>query len=239
LVSVVVSSNFATIRLRQISMPKNPESPRLSWTIWVYGLFFGSFSLVLLSVVVGLFDTTTELVPAHEKIQQFLLVFAGLCGLMTCGAGVYFTRGLKISQRIVLPLVFLFETAIGVFLMGGHLASIAEGWIDFPAGRTHTEVVPMQISRAYETHGKGSSQYIQTMPIWSTLEITRADFVFMRDHRRSEDDVKDTDEIKSRGYFCAMVTVEWTDKAVRILHAGSDKLPAGTVVVCPGLYRAH
>jgi hypothetical protein len=164
LVSVVVSSNFATIRLRQISMPKNPESPRLSWTIWVYGLFFGSFSLVLLSVVVGLFDTTTELVPAHEKIQQFLLVFAGLCGLMTCGAGVYFTRGLKISQRIVLPLVFLFETAIGVFLMGGHLASIAEGWIDFPAGRTHTEVVPMQIHAPMRRTAKGAVNTFRQCP---------------------------------------------------------------------------
>jgi len=107
-----------------------------------------------------------------------------------------------------------------------------EGWLDFPSGKSHTRQVLFVISRAYQTHGKGSSQYIQTMPIWSNLEITREDFAFMRNHRPG-DDGQNADEISSRGYFCAKVTIEQTDKALRILHSGSQKLPQGAVILCP------
>ena len=117
--------------------------------------------------------------------------------------------------------------------MTGHLASIVEGWVDFPKGKSHTHQALFLISRAYQTHGKGSSQYIQTMPIWSNLEIAREDFTFMRSHRSPDDDGNNPDEISSRGYFCAKVTIEQSDNALRILHSGSQKLPQGTVILCP------
>ncbi len=190
-------------------------------------------SLIILSMILGRFDTTTELAPAHDGIQNACLVVSGLCGLLACVTAIYFTRMITIVQRIVLPLVLMFLTAIGIFLVTGHLSSIAEGWVDFPKAKSHTHPAFFLISRAYQTHGKASSQYIQTMPIWSTLEITREDFAFMRNHRSPEDRGKNPNEISSRGYFCAKVNVEESDNALRILHAGSQKLPQGTVILCP------
>lgn len=199
--------------------------------IWV--LFFGSLALIPLSIALGWFDTTTELIPTHEKVDLACFAIATLCGLLVCTAGIHLTRNLSGAQRIVLPIVIMLEAGIGIFLVTSHIAAIAEGRLDFPSGKTHTREVLLQISRAYQTHGKGRSQYIQTMPIWSNLEITPEDFAFMKSNRRSDDEGHDPDEISSRGYFCAKATIQQSDKALRILHAGSQKLPEGTVILCP------
>ena len=199
----------------------------------IWALFFGSLLLIPLSIALGWFDTTTELIPRHEKVDQACLAIAALCGLLAGGTGIFLTRRLTIIQRIMLPLVIVVETAIGIFMVANHAASIAEGWLDFPTGKTHTRQVLFQISRAYQTHGKDSSQYIQTMPVWANLEISREDYLFMRNHRRPGDDGHNPDEISSRGYFCAKLTIEQSDKATRILHTGSQKLPGGAVIFCP------
>jgi hypothetical protein len=178
-------------------------------------------SLIVLSIILGRFDTTTELRPRHDGIQKACLVVAGLCGLIACVTTIYLTRMLTIVQRIMLPLVFMFVTAIGIFLVTGHLSSIVEGWVDLPKGKSHTHQVFFLISRAYQTHGKGSSQYIQTTPIWSTLEIA-SDYAFMRNRHGPDDDGSNPDEISSRGYFCAKVTIEQSGNALRILHSGSQ-----------------
>lgn len=140
-------------------------------------------------------------------------------------------------QRIVLPLVLVVVASIGIFLVANPTASILEGRMDFPAGKTHVRQAVIQISRAYQTHGKSSSQYIQTMPIWPDFEITHQDFVFMQRNRRPGDDGHSADEISSHGYFCAKVTIEQSDRAIRILHAGSQELPEGTVILCPSATR--
>jgi hypothetical protein len=199
----------------------------------IWALFFGSFSLIPLSIALDWFNTTTELIPTHEKIDQACLAIAALCGLLTFCTGIYLTRKLTIIQRIMLPLVIMLVAAIGIFMVANDTASIMEGRLDFPAGKTHKRQVLLQISRAYQTHGKGSSQYLQTMPIWSNLEITREDFAFMRNNRRPGADDHNPDEISSDGYFCAKLAIEESDKALRILHAGSQKLPGGTVILCP------
>jgi hypothetical protein len=140
---------------------------------------------------------------------------------------------LKPVQRIALPLAIMFEAALGVFMIGNQVSSLVEGWRDFPAATSHTREGLIPISRAYQTHGKGSSQSIQTMPIWSDLEITEEDFAFMKSNRSPSDPGRNPDEISSRGYFCAKVMVEQSGEALRILHAGSQKLTKGTVVICP------
>jgi hypothetical protein len=185
-------------------------------------------------MAIGWFDDTTQLTPTHQNVDQVCLAIAGLCGLLALGAAIYLTRKLSVVQRIVLPLVIMFEAAIGTGLVAIHAASIVEGRLDFPAGRTTTRPVLLMISRAYQTHGKGRSQYIQTMPVWTNLEIAPGDFSFMQNNRRPGDDGRNRDEISSRGYFCATVDLEQSGQALRILHAGSRKLPQGTVIVCPG-----
>lgn len=219
-------------------MPQSPENQEGVSAKSIWGLFLGTLSLIPLSMALGWFDTTTELIPAHEQADLACFVIAVLGGLFACGMGIYLTRKLAVSQRIVLPLVIMLEAAIGIFMVSHHTASIVEGWMDFPAGKTHTREVLFPIARAYQTHGKGASQDIQTMPIWSDLEITREDFAFMQNHRRPGDDGRNPDEISSQGYFCAKVTIEQSGNALRILHAGSQKLPEGTVILCPSPTRA-
>ena len=67
-------------------------------------MFFGCLSLILLAMILGRFDTTTEVFPAHERVDQACLALDALCGLLACGAGIYLTRKLTIIQRIMLPL---------------------------------------------------------------------------------------------------------------------------------------
>ena len=227
------SIESATVSAYTPFMPLSSEEQQPFSAKALWALFLGSLSLVPISLIFGLFDTTTELLPRHDEIDQTLIAVAGLCGLVVCGMGIYLTRKLTIKQRIMLPLVLTFETAIGLFLVDGHVASIVEGWHDFPAQTSHTREALFPISRAYQTDGKGSSQYIQTAPIWTNLEITREDYAFMRTHRNPDDHGQNTDEISSRGYFCANGTVEQSDNALRILHSGSRKLPQGTVILCP------
>ncbi len=198
-----------------------------------YLLFFGSLLLIPISMAVGWFDNTTELLPRHERADVACLIVAGLCGVLAGGTGIYLTRKLKLSQRIVLPLVITLEAAVGVFLVTGHAASIVEGWADFPAGKTELRQVLIRIGLAYRTHGKSASQYIRTMPFGSDLEINGKDFTYMQSHRGPGDNGRDPDRIASGGFFCAKVMVERSDNALRILHAGSHKLPEGTVIVCP------
>jgi hypothetical protein len=214
-------------------MPQSLKNGQVVPVKSIWTLFFGSLSLIPLSRALGWFNTTTELIPTHERVDQACLAIAALCGLLACGTGIYLTRRLTIIQRIMLPLVIMLEAALGIFMVFNHTASIVEGWLDFPAGKTHTREALFQISRAYQTHGKGSSQYIQTMPVWSTLEITREDYAFMRNNRRPGNDGHNPDEISSGGYFCAKLTIEQSEKAIRILHSGSQKLPDGTVIFCP------
>jgi hypothetical protein len=208
------------------------KKPQTAPARTIQGLFLGSVSLLGLAAILGRFDTTTELVPTHEAIQEVSLIIGGFAGLLVCATAIYLTRMLSIIQRVMLPLGLMFVTAIGVFLVANRSASIVEGWVDFPKEKSHTIQALLRISRAYQTHGKGASQYIQTMPIWSNLEITREDFTLMQAHRSPDDAGKNPDEILSRGYFCAKVEIEQSGNALRILHSGSQKLPQGTVVPC-------
>jgi hypothetical protein len=111
--------------------------------------------------------------------------------------------------------------------------STIDGALDFPPEHTRSFPALLKISRAYQTHGKGRSWNIQTTPIWTNLDITETDYDFIASHRRPGDAGRDPDEISSRGYFCAKVTLQRAGEAMRIMHAGTRKLPTGTVVVCP------
>jgi hypothetical protein len=65
------------------------------------------------------------------------------------------------------------------------------------------------------------------------MEVTESDYQFMLSHRRPGDTLHNPDEISSKGHFCAKVTLQESDRALRVLHAGSRKLPPGTVIFCP------
>ncbi len=121
---------------------------------------------------------------------------------------------------------------LSVFLLSSRVAELVENYIDFPAGSTETYPSFLLINRAYRTQGKGQSWNIQTTPISSNLDITESDYTFMLHHRRPGDDGHNPNEISSKSYFCAKVTMQQSGSALRVLNAGSRKLPGGTVVVC-------
>jgi hypothetical protein len=219
-------NTIASMAERIRKAPANSEAK-------IWALYLGSFALLGIYEVLGLFDTTMELAPSHGGIDKACLAVAALCGIAALGWSIYLTQGLKPIQRIILPPVLLLLASIGTFMLASRLAYIEVGRLDFPAGKTQTRKALFPVYRAFETHGRyGNTDYVQLMATGTELEIGLQDFAFMRNHRLL-DQGSDSDQISSNGYFCILVTIEEFGSSLRILHSGSQKLPAGTVVLCP------
>ena len=190
-------------------------------------------ALLLVAVVLGQFDRTTELTPSHDGAMQFTLLIAGAAGLACGGISIRESKGMAVWRRILTACSLVLLGFIAVFLLSSRVADLVEARVDFPPGKTRTYPGLQTIWRAYRTHGKGQSWNIQTTPLWSNLEVTESDYEFMLAHRNPEDRGRNPDEISSHGFLCARVTLEQSGNALRVLHAGNQKLPAGTVIVCP------
>jgi len=197
------------------------------------GWFIGFGVLLLLFVVLGWFDNTTELSPSHDNVLQACFVIAGIAGLVCGGVAIRNSKRMAVWRRSALALSMTLLGFLSVFLVTSRSASMIAGWIDFPPSKTRTYQTVFKISRAYQTHGKGRSWNVQTTPIWSNLEITEDDYKFMLNHQLPGDAPRDPDEILSNGYFCARVAIQQSGGALRVMNAGSHKLPKGTVIICP------
>ena len=219
-------------------MNQIPEAEQHGADKLLFAWFIGLLALVLLGAALGWLDNTTELTPDHEGVLRGCLVLAGLGGLISAFVPALCGKKGAVGSRVVRALALALAGFIGVFLVSIRVADIVEGSIDFPPGRTTSHRALLLISRAYQTHGKGRSWNIQTMPLWSDLEITEDDYDFMLAHRRPGDDPRNPDEISSHGYFCALVTIEQSGDAMRVMHAGSHRLPRGTVILCPSSARS-
>jgi hypothetical protein len=197
-----------------------------------YWLIGSVASSLVLWAVLGWFDNSTELIPSHENVLQSCFVIAGLAALVAGGMIINASKGTAVWRRIGLTCSFALLWFLSVFIVCSDAANIIEGLIDFPSGKTRSYTALLLISRAYQTHGKSRSWNIQTTPIWSNLDITESDFEFMQTHQRTGDG-RNPDEISSKGFFCARVMLQQSGDAIRIMHAGSHKLPEGTVIICP------
>lgn len=200
-----------------------------------YGWIWLSCPVCLLFVywILGWFDTYTEIAPTHDNIPNTCFILGGVGALGLVFVAVFGRQSLKVWQRIYLAIALAMLGFLSVFLLSSRIATLVENHLDFPAARTRTYSGFLLINRAYRTHGKGQSWNIQTMPIWSNLDITPSDYGYMLKHRRPGDPGRDDDEISSRGYFCSHVLMQQSGSAVRVLNAGTHKLPSGTVVICP------
>lgn len=178
------------------------------------------------------FDRSTELTPSHDAPLTFGIYAACAIAILSALFILSQSRGVLYRRLVLSFVVAPIFALLGVFLLTAEVAALVETAVDFPAGKTRTFDGLLILSRAYQTHGKSQSWYIQTMPIWSNIDITKTDYDFMLGHRAPQDHGTDTDEITSNGYFCAKVTLQKSGEALRILHAGSYKLPAGSVVIC-------
>lgn len=178
------------------------------------------------------FDHSTELTPAHDAPLDYAFYAACLVAIISAGLVLSQSSGSlygKVVMSFVVTPIFAF---IGVVLLVVEIAALVETTTDFPLDKTRTFEGLLQVQRAYQTHGKGRSWNIQTMPIWSNIDVTQADYDFMLEHRAPDDHGRDQDEITSNGYFCAKVTLQQSGQALRVMHAGTYKLPQGTIGIC-------
>lgn len=202
----------------------------------------GCSVIFVLSFPLGWIDDATELTPDHSNFVGLSFAFGGLAAVVAIFVLWRATLSWPIANRIGFALVCAFLSFLSLSTALIPAAEIVEGWVDFPPSKTVTyKNALLKISRAYQTHGKGRSWNIQTMPIWSNIDITQDDYDEMLSHRSRDDSGTDPDEIASRGYFCAQITVQRAGNAVRIMHAGKGRLPRGSVVVCPSDFelRSH
>jgi len=198
--------------------------------------------LFVLCFILGWIDNSTELTPDHSDVIGWDFVFGGLAAVVAAFVLWRATVMWPVGNRVGFTLACSFLSFLAVSMSLLPAGEIIEGWIDFPASKTVTyENVLVQISRAYQTHGKGRSWNIQTSPIWSNIDISQYDYDQMLHHRSPNDVGNDPDEITSRGYFCAQVTMQKAGEAIRIMHAGRSALPRGSIVVCPSNFdqRLH
>lgn len=204
------------------------KRPTYGWVWLAFPVF-----LLFLYWVLGWFETYTEIAPSHDNILNTCFVLGGVGALGLVSVADFGRQSLKVWQRIYLAIALAMLGFLSVFLLSSRIATLAENHLDFPAASTRTSSGLLLINRAYRTHGKGQSWNIQTMPIWSNLDITPSDYGYMLKHRRPGDPGHDDDEISSKGYFCAHVLMQQSGEALRVLNAGSRRLPSGTVVICP------
>jgi hypothetical protein len=183
--------------------------------------------------LLGWLDDTTELLPRHDDSMNVCFCLAGLVAILLAVIVAIKSKGKSLWLRIRLIVPISLIGAIGVGLLSVRLVDLAYGWLDFPSQKTQTFQTLLLISRAYQTHGKGASHDIQTTPIWSDMNVTESDYDFMLRNRRPGDTSHNPDEISSKGYFCAKVTMQRSGDSFRVMHAGSGTLPSGTVIICP------
>lgn len=200
---------------------------KLGWW-WLGGLF----ACTLFSWLLGWFDTSTELRPGHDNLMAFGFIAACIVTAVSIPLMFWQSSGPWFSRIMLCLLAAPLIALVGTFLLADEALALIASKVDFPPAQIQRFDGILVISRAYQTHGKGRSWNIQTMPIWANLDITEADYKFMRDHRSPADRNKDPDEIASDGYFCARVVLEQAGSALRIMHAGRYALPKGTVGTC-------
>jgi len=172
--------------------------------LWIWmGSLLG---LALLSEILGWFNDFTELTPAHDNVDLLLFCITGGVGLISGGIAVVLSKNMVLWRRVGITFSCVLLGLLAGFMTSYNTANLIEGFLDFPPTNTRTYSALARISRAYQTHGKGESWHIQTMPLWSDLDITADDYNFMLAHRPDGDRSRDPDEISSKGYFCAQVT---------------------------------
>lgn len=203
------------------------QMSRLGWA-WLGTLVL----CVIASWIIGRFNNSTELTPSYDTPLQIGLYTACVVAALSAMLIFFQSHGAlyrRLVMSIIVAPIFAF---LGVFLLIAEISALAEVEHDFPVGKTKTFEGLIMLQRAYQTHGKGRSWNIQTMPIWSNIDITQSDYNFMLSHRSPDDHGRDPDEVTSNGYFCAHVTLQQSGEALRVMNAGNYKLPSGSVGIC-------
>ena len=181
----------------------------------------------------GHFDDTTELTPDHTNVLEYCFWFAGLVALASSLVCLFQSTGKLIPRLLMSLFCFALLGGLSALLVTSTIANIIENWRDFPPQETQTYWTLLTIQRAYRMDSRtGSSWIIQPAPIWSNIDIAHADYSFMLKRLGSDTKGSEPSSLPSRSYFCAKVMMQRSGEALRVLHAGRQALPLGTIGVC-------
>ena len=198
--------------------------------------WYGGIAFVALCAIAGgwLFDDSTELAPGHDRTGDLCLAAGCVAGLVSMIVALFQYRG-GLLLKIWGMLCFGFIGGLAVVLLGQTVSDVVWANRDSPAGHTQAFQSQLRISGATRSHSLrwGTTRYVQLASYDPDLGIGRQDYDFMLAHRRPGDRGSNADEISSKGYFCAQVTLQKSGAALRVLHAGRQPLPDGSVVICP------
>lgn len=214
-------------------MEEQAKPPRVKLTRFAW-VWLGVLALGMISVwPLGWFDTATELTPDHSDVLEYSFWLAGVVAIISMAVCFFQSSG-RLSSRIVLSLLcFGLLGGLATVLLLGTAANIIENRRDFPVGSTRAFGALLPIEQAYRMDSRtGSSWIIQPAPIWSNIDISHADYSFMLARTGTANARKEPSDVPSRSYFCAKVTMQQSGEALRVLHAGTQALPPGSVGIC-------
>lgn len=211
-------------------------SVKLTKAAWWW---LGVLGLAMLSVwPLGRFDDATELTPDHTDVLDYCFWLAGAVALLSALVCFFQSSGRLFSRLFLSFFCFALLGGLSSLLVTSTIANIIENRRDFPPGETRTYWTLLPIQRAYRTDSRtGSSWIIQPAPIWSNIDIAHSDYRFMLTRSRSAIGGSEPSSLPSRSYFCARVLMQKSGEALRVLHAGKQALPPGTVGVCSEMVR--
>lgn len=214
-------------------MDEQVKRPKVALTkgAWVW---LGVLALTMLSTwPLGSFDDATELTPDHTDVLEYCFWLAGAVGISSASFCFFRSSGQLLSRLVLSIFCFGLIGVLATFLVASTVANIAENQRDFPSGKTKTYWTLLPIERAYRMDSRtGSSWIIQPAPIWSNIDIAHSDYSLMLDRSTSGSRDSEPSSLPSRSYFCAKVMMQRSGEALRVLHAGKQALPPGSVGVC-------
>lgn len=198
---------------------------------WVW---LGVLAIAMVSTwPLGRFDDATELTPDHTDILEYCFWLAGAVGVASGVFCFFQSSGRTLSRLVLSILCFGLIGFLATVLVASTVANIVENRRDFPSGKTQTYWTLIPIERAYRMDSRtGSSWIIQPAPIWSNIDIAHSDYTLMLDRSMLGSRASEPSSLPSRSYFCAKVMMQRSGDALRVLHAGKQALPSGSVGVC-------
>jgi hypothetical protein len=197
------------------------------WLGFLGSAFFGNWLL-------GRLDNTTLLTPDYSNALIVGFIVAGIVAVVSAFVGYSQSKGPLVQRSVAAVFCFGILGALSTVVLAGTITDLTLAKLYFPADKTETFNAMLPIGRAYRMFARvgGYSWIIQPSSLWTNIDITKSDYDFMAGNRPI-DGAHEPDDVPSHGIFCAKVTMQESGDALRVLHAGSYKLPQGSVVRCP------
>lgn len=216
------------------------REPRLRLTRFAWWWLGALWVLVLAQWLLGQFDNTTLLSGQDDGPLTVCFLITGLAAMASAFVGYSQSAGRERWRWIAAVLIFGMTGVLGTLLFTDTVTNIVLGKLYFPPDRTETFHALLPIGRAYRAESRfGDSWVMQPTPLWTNIDIAQADYDFMVAGRRVHDVRDEPRDVPSRGIFCARVTMQRSGDALRVLHAGRETLPEGSVVRCPPAARGQ